>query len=100
MQANEPIVTQDGWSHLKQDCGAIVWCGFLAACVATMVFFAVFDPVLLQDDDAPPAWLADRRTGYTVGFFFFWVTTTLAATLTAWLIDTRHANLAQRPDGS
>jgi hypothetical protein len=90
MAANEPIVAASApWSRLRQDIGVIVWCGFLAACFATMLFFAIFDPVLLMRDDAPPRWLADRRTGYAVGFFFFWLSTTIAAALSTWLIDTR-----------
>jgi hypothetical protein len=40
-------------------------------------------------DDAAPNWLADRMTGYAVGFFFFWGICTIASFLTAYLIDTR-----------
>lgn len=81
---------------LRQDAGAFLWSSFLAACLATMVFFAFFDPLLLAHDDAPPAWLADRMTGYAVGFFFFWFVCAVAAVLTAYLIDTR----PDRPDPS
>lgn len=101
MATNEQVVSETGaWSRLRQDVGVIVWCGFLAACFATMLFFAIFDPILLMRDDAPPAWLADRRTGYALGFFFFWLTTTIAATLTAWLVDTRTTNASDRLDRS
>jgi hypothetical protein len=90
MAAHEEIVeTTTRWSRLRQDVGVVLWCSFLAACVATMLFFAVFDPVYLKQDDDPPPGLADRRTGYAIGFFFFWVVTTISASLTAWLIDTR-----------
>lgn len=85
------------WSRLRQDVGAIVWCSFLAACFATMLFFALFDPIYLKHDDHPPRWLADRRMGYTLGFFFFWLTAAIAASLTAWLIDTRAARESDRP---
>jgi hypothetical protein len=72
----------------------LLWASFLAACVATLLFFACFDPQLLVDDAvagraAPPAWLADRRAGYTVGFFFFWMMSAIASFLTAYLIETR-----------
>lgn len=80
------------WSRLRQDAGIVVWSGFLAACVASLFFFAVFDPVLLAADQHPPSWLADRMTGYTVIFFFFWFVTTAAAVLTAYLLDTRAAD--------
>jgi hypothetical protein len=80
------------WTRLRADLGILLWASFLAACVATMFFFAYFDPLLLTRDDAPPpAWLADRMTGYTVGFFFFWAVCTIASFLTAYLIDTRSA---------
>ncbi|MDY6944756.1 MAG: hypothetical protein SXG53_03475 [Pseudomonadota bacterium] len=77
------------WSRLRQDLGVLLWSSFLAACVAALFFFACFDPLLLADDARPPHWLADRMTGYTVGFFFFWIVCAIAAFLTAWLIDTR-----------
>jgi len=77
------------WSRLRQDVGIVLWCSFLAACVTTMLFFALFDPLFLMRDDAPPRWLADRRTAYALGFFFFWITTTLGVALAVWLIDTR-----------
>ncbi len=65
------------WSRLRQDVGAVVWSSFLAACLATMLFFAAFDPLLLANDDAPPWWLESRMTGYGIGFFslgagWFW----------------------------
>lgn len=94
-------IAQDNspWSRLRQDVGAIVWCSFLAACFATMMFFAIFDPIYLQHDDNPPSWLADRRTGYALGFFFFWLMSAVAAALTTWLVDTRDI-AAPRPDRS
>ena len=79
------------WPHFREDLGVLLWASFLAACVATLLFFAVFDPQLLVDDHDPPAWLADRRAGYTVGFFFFWMMSAIASFLTAYLIETRSA---------
>jgi hypothetical protein len=77
------------WPRFREDLGVLLWASFLAACVATMFFFAYFDPRLLTADEAAPNWLADRMTGYTVGFFFFWGICTIASFLTAYLIDTR-----------
>lgn len=74
------------WSRLRQDVGAVVWSSFLAACVATMIFFAALDPVLLADDLVPPWWLKNRMTGYSVGFFFFWFVAAIAAALTSALL--------------
>ena len=83
--------TEKSWPRFRQDLAVLLWASFLAACVATLLFFACFDPVTLADDTAPPAWLADRRTGYAIGFFFFWTVCTIASFLTAYLIDTRTA---------
>lgn len=67
----------------------LLWAAFLTACFGTMVFFAIFDPVLLAHDDAPPGWLADRMTGYACGFFFFWMLCSVAAFVTVCMIDPR-----------
>ena len=80
MLRTEPtIATRPRWPHFREDLGVLLWASFLAACVATLLFFACFDPQLLVDDAAPPAWLADRRAGYTVGFFFFWMMSAIAS---------------------
>lgn len=74
------------WRHCL---GPILWPAFLVACLATMLFFACFDPLPLLHDTALSSWITDRRGGYTIGFFFFWIITSLAASLTAWLIATQ-----------
>jgi hypothetical protein len=86
MQERHSIATR---TRTRIDAGIVIWASFLAACIATMVFFAFFDPLLLVDDRAPPSWLRDRMTGYTIGFFFFWITCALASAFTALLVDTR-----------
>ena len=83
------------WPHFREDLGVLLWASFLAACVATLLFFACFDPQLLVDNHAPPPWLADRRAGYTVGFFFFWMMSAIASFLTAYLIETRSNTTAR-----
>lgn len=75
------------WSRLKRDIGVIVWCSFLAAALASLLFFAYFDPQLLAHDDAPPRWLADRMSGYASGFFFFWLIAAVSGGLVAYLLD-------------
>lgn len=77
------------WPRFREDIAILLWAAFLAACVATMLFFALFDPQLLARDDAPPAWLSDRMTAYSLFFFFFWAICGFAAFMTAYLIDTR-----------
>jgi hypothetical protein len=85
------------WPRFLEDLGILLWASFLAACLATLLFFACFDPLLLAHDAAPPAWLADRRTAYAIGFFFFWSICTVASFLTAYLIDTRPGAGEDRP---
>lgn len=80
------------WSHLREDIGVVVWSSFLAACVACLLFFAFFDPLLLADDQNPPRWLASRMTGYGLGFFFFWLISAVSAGLTIYMIDTSHGH--------
>lgn len=75
------------WSRNKQAVFAVIWISFLCAAVATMVFFAVFDPVELGglfDDDMD----INRDAGYAVGFFFFWVLSIACSALTAFLVRT------------
>jgi len=84
--ASEPAVRS--WSRRAQEIGVIVWSSFLAACLASLVFFAFFDPMQLGEDDLPPAWLSSAMTGYAVGFFFFWAVCAVAACLAAYLLET------------
>lgn len=80
------------WTNLREDIGVVVWSSFLAACLATLLFFAYFDPLLLGDDQDPPRWLGSRMAGYGLGFFFFWAMTMVSAALTSFLIDTSHGH--------
>ena len=54
--------------------GAVVWPSFFAAGVATMVFFALVDPVELAATAWPHIPLS-RELGYSLGFFGFWACT-------------------------
>ena len=73
------------WSRNKQAVATVVWISFLAASVATMLFFAMFDPVeLLATIDID----VGSQTGYAIGFFFFWVISAGCSGVTAWLVRT------------
>jgi hypothetical protein len=75
------------WGRNKQAIFTVIWISFLSAAVATMVFFAVFDPVELGglvDDDL--AFSPDA--GYAAGFFLFWLLCALCSGLTAFLVRT------------
>lgn len=69
---------------MTQRLGAILWPSFFTACVATMVCFALVDPLLLRDITFPDIEIS-RETGYAVGFFAFW-TATAASSLFTWIL--------------
>lgn len=86
------------WSQFAQDTAIVLWPAFLAAAVATMFFFAFFDPAVFGEGAVPPRWLTHRMAGYAVGFFFFWAIATLSSALTLYLVRTgRPAEPARRP---
>lgn len=78
-------------SRQQRDALVIGWCSFLTAAVATMIFFGFVDPLALADVTEPPL-PVDRMGGYALGFFFFWILAAASATLTVYLIRTRHGH--------
>jgi hypothetical protein len=70
------------------DVGLILWPSFLAACGASLLFFAAIDPALLRD--VGPRLFAglDREAGYALGFLFFWAVGAAASALSVYLIRT------------
>jgi uncharacterized iron-regulated membrane protein len=75
------------WSRNRQAAAVVVWVSFLTAAVATMLFFAMFDPVDLAgsiDEDLE----IGHEAGYAVGFFFFWIIAAACSGVTAWLVRT------------
>lgn len=69
---------------LTQRVGAILWPSFFAACIATMVFFALVDPLALRDLTFPDLKIS-RLMGYSIGFFMFWLATA-SASLFTWIL--------------
>ncbi|MGD8378777.1 MAG: hypothetical protein PVI37_02395 [Gammaproteobacteria bacterium] len=65
--------------------GTVTWPSFLCAGLASVVFFATFDP---QDLGLAATYSTElsRMAGYTLGFLGFWALTLLSSLLTAWLI--------------
>lgn len=83
------------WSRNRQAIAIVVWISFLSAAIATMVFFALFDPVELAgifDEDVD----IGRDAGYAAGFFFFWILTAICSAVTAWLVRTAPKRDAKR----
>jgi hypothetical protein len=84
----------------RMDIGVVLWPSFLAACLASLLFFAAVDPLLLRD--AGPALFRhiDRENGYALGFVFFWLMSSLASGLSLLLVRTPRARKpAAPPDG-
>lgn len=74
--------------------GVILWPSFLLAGVATMVFFALVDPLDLNAISFPGTQFS-RELGYTIGFFMFWSVTAASSFLTAVLCARRSPNPPQ-----
>lgn len=66
----------------------VLWPSFLTAVAATIVFFSLFSPGdlagLLGRPDFPAI------GGYTLGFFFFWVTTAAACEISRYFCKPCH----------
>lgn len=75
------------WSRNAQAVATVVWISFLSASVATMLFFAFFDPQDLLDLYDPDLGIG-RQGGYAIGFFFFWFIAAGCSAVTAWLVRT------------
>ena len=52
--------------------GIVLWPSLLAACLASLLFFAAVDPLLLRDAGPRLFDELEREGGYALGFFFFW----------------------------
>jgi hypothetical protein len=81
---------------LTQRIGAVAWPSFFAAAVATVIAFALIDPVELAQVSWPRLAIS-RELGYTLGFFAFWLATGAASLFTAVLL-TRAPSRGDRPD--
>jgi len=75
------------WSRKAQYLAAGLWSSFLAACLATMLFFAFVDPQFIGDAMTPAVELS-RMTGYGIGFFFFWFITGVSSVMSIYLVTT------------
>lgn len=65
--------------------GMVAWPSFFAAAVATVVFFALVDPLELAQNTWPNMRVS-REVGYSVGFFMFWACTVSSSAFTALLL--------------
>ena len=72
------------------DVALVLWPSFLAACAASLLFFAAVDPALLRDAGPRMFEGLDREAGYALGFLFFWGVGAIASTVSVFLIRTAH----------
>ena len=61
---------------------SVMWPSFLTAGVATIIFFTLFDPIELGMIGGFPN--LTRMGGYTIGFFCFWLLTSMSCALTCY----------------
>ena len=64
--------------------GIVFWVSFLFAGVATMLFFATFDPEAIAEVATFPLEL-DRASGYSIGFLLFWLLLIVNSFVVIWL---------------
>lgn len=64
----------------------IGWVSFMSASLATMVFFATFDPEVLVSIATFPMAM-ESNTGYGIGFFLFWILLVINGAIIVWLLD-------------
>ena len=83
MTAPAPVIDHPP-RPLVQRLGAILWPSFFSAGVATMVLFALVDPIELRDISAIDLPVS-REAGYTLGFFGFWLLTA-SSSLFTWIL--------------
>ena len=67
---------------LIQQIISVMWPSFITASAATIVFFTIFDPIELGQIGGVPS--LTRMGGYTIGFFCFWLLTSMSCAMTCY----------------
>ncbi len=83
---------------LVQQFVSILWPSFVTAAFATIVFFTLFDPIELSLIAGLPD--ITRMAGYTIGFFAFWLVTSLSSGLTCYFRRPCPPRVGNAPRGS
>jgi len=73
----------------------VVWSSFLVASVQTMVFFAIFEPVMLGQLSTWSV-MIEPLEGYTIGFIFFWIFNLVTAILVGLVLVLPRTKLAKK----
>ena len=77
----------EAWPPRAQAIAAVLWPSFLAAGIATTLFFASIDPIDLGAVLSMPMELT-RMQGYGLGFLLFWLLCALSSTMSVFLLRT------------
>ncbi|BAN69240.1 hypothetical protein [endosymbiont of unidentified scaly snail isolate Monju] len=83
---------------LVQKIVSILWPSFLTAAGATILFFAVFDPRTLAELHQITG--LSRLAGYTLGFFGFWLLTSISSALTCYFRRPCHEQAPTSTEGN
>jgi len=70
-----------------QRVSAVLWPSFVLAGIATVVFFALIDPIQVLDCQGVPP--LSRTAAYSLGFFAFWLLTCASSVATRYYLGTR-----------
>jgi hypothetical protein len=70
-----------------QTVSAVLWPSFVLAGLATVVFFALLDPLSILDVHGEPP--LSRTAAYSLGFFGFWLLTAASSLATLYFLNTR-----------
>jgi len=73
---------------IVQQIVSVVWPSFITASAGTIVFFSLFDPTELGQISGFPD--LTRTGGYTIGFFGFWLLTSISCAMTCYFRRPTH----------
>jgi hypothetical protein len=87
--STQPVTDPDkNQLPVVQQIVSVMWPSFLTASAATIIFFTLFDPTELAIIGGFPE--ITRTGGYTIGFFCFWLLTSLSCALTCYFRRPTH----------
>ena len=74
---------------------SVMWPSFITASAATIIFFTLFDPTDLGRIGGFPD--LTRIGGYTIGFFSFWLLTSISCAMTCDFRRPTHRHNTKKP---
>jgi hypothetical protein len=74
---------------------SVMWPSFIIASAATIIFFTLFDPTELATIGGFPE--LTRTGGYTIGFFSFWLLTSISSAMTCYFRRPTHRHKTAKP---